>query len=49
MICADFDNILVPGDNGKQNLDESHTKNIKNMLLAIKVYISALIINLQFY
>ena len=25
MICADFESILVPEDNGKQNADESFT------------------------
>ena len=34
MIYADFESILVPEDNGKQNPEESYT-NIKNMLLAV--------------
>ena len=25
MVCADFESILVPEDNGKQNLDKSYT------------------------
>ena len=33
-IYADFESILVPEDNGKQNPEESYT-NIKNMLLAV--------------
>ena len=33
MIYADFESILVPEDNGKQNPEESFT-NIKNTLLA---------------
>ena len=35
MIYVDFENILVPGDNGKQNPEESYTNNIKNILLAV--------------
>ena len=35
MIYADFESILVPGDNGKQNPEESYTTSIKNMLLAV--------------
>ena len=34
MIYADFESILVPEDNEKQNPDESYTI-IKNMLLAV--------------
>ena len=28
MICAYFENVLVPEDNGKQNPEESYTKKI---------------------
>ena len=37
MIYADFESILVPGDNGKQNPDESYTTNTKNMLLVVMI------------
>ena len=37
MIYADFESILVPEDNGKQNLNEYYTKNIKNMLIVVMV------------
>ena len=30
MIYADFKNILVPGDNGKQNPNESYTNKYQN-------------------
>ena len=35
MIYANFESILVPEENGKQNQDEFDTTNIKNMLLAV--------------
>ena len=35
MIHSNFESILEPEDNRKQNTDESYTKNIKNMLLAV--------------
>ena len=35
MIYLDFKSILVPEDNGKQNLDDSYTNKCKNMLLAV--------------
>ena len=35
-IYADFESILVPEDNGKQNPNESYT-NIKSMLLLVTV------------
>ena len=38
IIYANFESILVPEDNGKQNVDESYRKNIKNMLLAVIGY-----------
>ena len=37
MIYADFENILVPDDNGNQNLNESYTNNYQNMLLIVMV------------
>ena len=37
MIYADFEIILVPEDNGKQNPNDSYTKNIKNILLVVMV------------
>ena len=37
MIYADFESILVPEDNKKQNPNESYTENIKNMLCAVIV------------
>ena len=37
MIYTCFEIILVPEDNGKQNLDESLWTNIKSMLLAVMV------------
>ena len=37
MIYADFESILVPEDNKKQNPNESYTENIKNMLRAVIV------------
>ena len=36
MICADFETILVPEDNGKSN-QKSYTNNIKNILLVVMV------------
>ena len=35
MVYADFESILVPEDNGKQNPKESYTNNIKNILFAV--------------
>ena len=35
MIYVDFESILVPEANGKQNLDESYTYECQNMLLAV--------------
>ena len=37
IIYADFESILVPDNNNKQNLDESYNvrTNIKDMLLAV--------------
>ena len=35
MIYAYFESILVPEDNGKQNLEESIRRNIKNILLVV--------------
>ena len=35
MIYADFQSMLVPEDNGKQNLKEPYTKNIKIKFLAV--------------
>ena len=35
MIYADFESILVPEDNGKQNPEESYTNKYRNMLLAV--------------
>ena len=35
MIHSNFESILEPEDNRKQNTDESYTKNVKNMLLAV--------------
>ena len=35
IIYADFESILVPEDNGKQNPKESYTNNIKNILFAV--------------
>ena len=33
MICTDFESILVPGDNGKQNPEEFYTnKNHKHII-----------------
>ena len=38
MIYADFESILVPEDNGKQNQNEFYTKKYqKNMLLVVMV------------
>ena len=37
MIYAEFESILVPDDNGKQNSNEAYIKNIKNMLLVVMV------------
>ena len=37
LICADFQSILVPEDNGKQNSNESDTNKYKQMLLPIMV------------
>ena len=47
MICPDFESILVPKDNGKQNPNESYTNKYQNMLfvvVAINQYV--LMINL---
>ena len=35
MIYRDFESILGPEDNGKQNPDESYTNKYQNMLLAV--------------
>ena len=43
-IYADFESILVPEDNGKQDPEEPWTKNIKNMLLAFIAIIIIIII-----
>ena len=37
MIYADFESILKPGGNGKQNPDNPYTNNFENLLLAIMV------------
>ena len=37
MIYADFESILVPETNLKQNPNKSFMQNIKNMLLAVLV------------
>ena len=40
IIYADFESILVPDNNNKQNLDQSYDvrKNMKDMLLAVISY-----------
>ena len=35
MIYKDFENILVPEDNGEQNPKDFHTNKYKNMLLVV--------------
>ena len=48
MIYEDVGSILVPGNNGKQNLDESHTKtNIKIILVAVLVVNSYLVLTIN--
>ena len=37
MIYADFESILVPGGNGKQNPDNPYTSNSGNLLLTVMV------------
>ena len=37
MIYSDFESILVPEDNGKQNLNESYTSKYKKKLLVVMV------------
>ena len=39
MIYADFENNLVPGDNGKQNTNESYTNEYKKQIICIYDYI----------
>ena len=47
MIYANFESILVPEDNGKQNPNESYTKKYKKkMLLVVMVINYVLIVNL---
>ena len=40
MIYADFESILVPEDNGKQNTEELKQTNVKIMVLAFMVMIT---------
>ena len=48
MIYEDVGSTLVPGNNGKQNLDESHTKtNIKIILVAVLVVNSYLVLTIN--
>ena len=46
MIYADFESILVPGDNGKQNPDESYTNKYQKHVACCYDYKHVFIVSL---
>ena len=49
MVYADFESILVPGDNGKQNPNESYTNKFKKHVACCYKLVCVDVCYLQFY